>query len=111
MTMQVEIVTTNSFGGGFPCTEKLSVFTHLIQVDTLDGKFEVPISDCEARITIKADSRIGLFVGACVLAVKGTLRVLVKDRQITCEGLDESKFTAECKYVVACECKLEEEKA
>jgi hypothetical protein len=107
--MQVEIITTNSFGGGFPSTEKLSVFTHLIQVDTWDGKFQIPISDSEVRVTVKSDSYVSLFIGACALAVKGTLQVLVKDRRITCEGLDESRFTAECKDLVACECKPKEE--
>jgi len=95
--MEVEIITTNCFGGSFPSTEKLSVFNDLIQVDTLDGKFEVPISGCEARITIKADSYVNAFIGACALAVKGTVQVLVKDRQITCVGLEGSRFRAECR--------------
>jgi len=98
--MEVKIVTTNCFGGSFPSTEKLSVFNDLIQVDTLDGKFEVPISGCEARITVKADSYVNAFIGACALAVKGTFQVLVKDRRITCEGLDDSKFKAECKEII-----------
>jgi len=98
--MKVDIVTTNSFGGSFPFTNKLSVFSDLVQVETLDGKFEVPISDCEARITVKVDSYVNAFIGACALAVKGTFQILVKDRQITCGGLDDSKFKAECKEII-----------